>query len=282
MYDGAIVLEGGAMRGFFTMGVLDFFMDKGIDFKNLYGVSAGACHGCSYASGQRGRAFEINTKYRSDKRYAGVYSLIKTGDYFGKEFQLETIPKELSPYDYEAFKSRGVNYYAVATDVETGRPEYLHIEDMEKEIDKIWASSTLPILSRMVEIDGRKYLDGGVSDAIPVSKAIKDGNKKVVVVLTRDIDYRKKPNELLPLIKLEYKNYPKLVEAVENRHKMYNKTLAYIRRLESEGKIFVIRPKEKVAVGRLESDVTKLRELYKSGYLVAREQYDAMMDYLER
>ncbi len=186
MYEAALILEGGGMRGFFTAGVLDCFMDNDMWFRNLYGVSAGACHGCSYASHQRGRAFEINTKYRDDKRYASFYSLITTGDYFGRDFQLRVIPKELNLYDYETFKKSGINFYAVATNCETGMAEYLKVEDMDEDIDKIWASSTLPLLSQMVEIDGKKYLDRGMSDSIPASRAIKDGNKKVVVVLTRD------------------------------------------------------------------------------------------------
>lgn len=280
MYDAGLILEGGGMRGFFTMGVLDFFMDNDIYINNIYGVSSGACQACSYASKQRGRAYEINTKYRDDKRFASVYSLIKTGDYFGKEYQLKTIPKELSPYDYEAFRNSNMNFYSVATNCETGQAEYLKIEDMDTEIEKIWASSTLPLLSRMVEIDGKKYLDGGMSDSIPVNRAIKDGNKKIVVVLTRDISYRKKKNSLLPIIRMKYKKYPKLVEALENRHKIYNKTIAYIRKLEADGKIIVIRPEKKVEIGRLEDDVQKLTVLYNQGYETAAKYKDKILSYL--
>lgn len=281
MYEAGIILEGGGMRGFFTAGVLDCFMDNDIYFRNLYGVSAGACHGCSYATKQRGRAFEINTKYRNDKRYAGLYSLITTGDYFGRDFQLNVIPNQLNLYDYEAFRKSGINFYAVATNCETGSPEYLKIEDMENEIDKIWASSTLPLLSRMVEIDGKKYLDGGVTDSIPVNRAIKDGNRKLVIVLTRDIEYRKKKNELLPIIKIKYGKYPKLVQAIENRHRMYNKTLAYIRKLEADGKIMVIRPDRQVQIGRLEKDTAKLTDLYNKGYDAAKEKISVLRAYLE-
>lgn len=280
MYEAGIVLEGGGMRGFFTAGVLDCLMDNDIYFRNLYGVSAGACHGCSYASRQRGRALELNIKYRGDKRYAGMYSLLTTGDYFGKDFQLNVIPKQLVPYDYEAFRNSGMNFYATATNCRTGKAEYLKIEDMDTEIDKIWASSTLPLISRMVTIDGEEYLDGGVADSIPVGRAIKDGNKRVVAVLTRDIAYRKKQNELLPLIKIKYRNYPKLVEAVENRHRIYNKTLAYIRRLESDGKIVVIRPPQRVEIGRLEKDTAKLKQLYQTGYDETEKMLDRIRDYL--
>lgn len=282
MYEAALVLEGGGMRGIFTAGVLDFFMDEDIYIRNLYGVSAGACHGCSYASHQRGRAFDINTKYLYDKRYASFYSLIKTGDFFERDFQLRVIPKELNLYDYQAYKESGINFYATATNCRTGKAEYLKIEDMDLEIDRIWASSTLPLLSRMVEIDGKQYLDGGVADSIPVSQAIKDGNKKVVVVLTRDEKYRKRKNELLQIIKIKYRKYPKLVQAIENRHIIYNKTLAYIRKLEKDGKIFVIRPMETVNIGRLEKDEKKLRALYQKGYDGARENHHKLMAYLEK
>lgn len=281
MYEAGIILEGGGMRGFFTAGVLDCLMDNDIYFKNIYGVSAGACHACSYASRQRGRAFEINTRYRGDKRYAGLYSLVTTGNYFGKEFQLNEIPNHLNMYDYEAFKNSGVNFYAVATNCDTGSAEYLKIDDMKKEIDKIWASSSLPMISRIVEIDGKKYLDGGVSDSIPVSRAIKDGNKKVIVVLTRDVNYRKKKNEMLPIMKIKYRKYPKLVEAIENRHRIYNKTLAYIRKLEKDGKIVVIRPEKQVEIGRLEKDTKKLKALYDEGYNTAKENINKLKAYLE-
>ena len=282
MYKAGLILEGGGMRGLFTAGVLDFFMDNDIQFENIYGVSAGACMACSYLSEQRGRSFDINTKYLKDKRYASLHSLIKTGDYFEKDFQLNVIPNKLEPYDYDTYKNTRSNLYAVATNCKTGKAEYLKVEDMAKDIDMIWASSTLPLLSKMVVIDGNEYLDGGVADSIPVNKAIKDGNKKIVVVLTRDILYRKKKNELLKIIKLKYKKHPKLVEAIENRHSLYNKTLAYIRRLEKDGKIIVIRPKEEVVIGRLEKNEEKLKDLYKNGYFAAEELVDKMKAYLEK
>ncbi len=281
IYNAGLVLEGGGMRGFFTMGVLDFFMDNNIMFKNIYGVSAGACHACSYISGQRGRALDMNTTYLSDKRYASLYSLIKTGDYFEKDFQLNVIPNQLNIYDYEAYKNAGVNFYATTTNCETGEAEYLQIKDMKTEIDMLWASSTLPLLSRMVKIGGKNYLDGGIADSIPVNYAIKDGNARVVVVLTRDLNYRKKLNNLMPVIRIKYKKYPKLINAIENRHKVYNKTIAYIRKLEEDGKIIVIRPLQKVALGRLEKNEQKLRELYKQGYEEAKKKLESLKEYLQ-
>lgn len=281
MYKAGLILEGGGMRGLFTAGVLDFFMDNGIKFENVYGVSAGACMACSYLSEQRGRSFDINTKYVKDKRYASMDSLIKTGNYFEKDFQLNVIPNKLNPYDYDTYKNSKSNLYVVATNCKTGKAEYLKVEDMARDIDMIWASSTLPMLSKMVVIDGKEYLDGGVADSIPVNKAIKDGNKKIVVVLTRGILYRKRKNKMSKIIKLKYKNYPKLVEAIEKRYSLYNKTLAYIRKLEDDGKIIVIRPKEEVTIGRLEKNEEKLKDLYKSGYCAAEELIDKMKAYLD-
>jgi len=281
MYEAGLVLEGGGMRGMYTAGVLDFFMDNNLEFKNVYGVSAGACHGTSYVAKQRGRAFLINTKYLKDKRYASFQSLIKTGDYFERDFQLNVIPNELDLFDYESFRNSGVNYQVVATNCETGEAEYLRIKDLETEIDKLWASSTLPLLSKMVHIDGKKYLDGGIADSIPVEKALSDGNKKVIVVLTQDIMYKKKKSSLLPVIKLKYRNYPKMLKSIEDRYKHYNKTTALIKKYEKEGKIIVIRPLYPLNIGRIEKNEEKLKEIYKRGYSDASSLYKKIKTYLE-
>lgn len=280
LYSAGLVLEGGGMRGLYTAGVLDFFIDKDMYFENCYGVSAGASQCCSYLSKQKGRALEINTEYMKDKRYASVSNLIKGGSYFDKEFSLKTIPDELVLYDYDTFSKSESNFYAVATDCKTGKPAYLKVEDMRKDLDKVWASCSLPLLSKMVEIDGEEYLDGGVADAIPVLHALRDGNKKVIVILTRDGDYRKSPEKMMPLIKLTYHNYPKLVKAMKRRHARYNKTLIKIEKLEKAGKIFVIRPKEIVEVGRLEKDPEKMKKLYDAGYKDAMDSYEALCKYL--
>lgn len=280
LYSAGLVLEGGGMRGLYTAGVLDFFIDKDMYFENCYGVSAGASQCCSYLSKQKGRALEINTEYMKDKRYASVSNLIKGGSYFDKEFSLKTIPDELVLYDYDTFSKSESNFYAVVTDCKTGKPAYLKVEDMRKDLDKVWASCSLPLLSKMVEIDGEEYLDGGVADAIPVLHALRDGNKKVIVILTRDGDYRKSPEKMMPLIKLTYHNYPKLVKAMKRRHARYNKTLIKIEKLEKAGKIFVIRPKEIVEVGRLEKDPEKMKKLYDAGYKDAMDSYEALCKYL--
>lgn len=282
LFEAGLVLEGGGMRGLYTAGVLDYFIDKGIYFRNCYGVSAGATQGCSYISKQRGRAYKIFTKYMQDKRYASFGNLLKEGNYFGKDFSLKKIPDELEPYDYDTFKNSGINFYAVATNCRTGAPEYLKIEDMRKEVDmdKVWASCSLPLLSKNVHIENEEYLDGGVADSIPVVKAIKDGNKKVVLILTRDINYRKKPNKLISVIKLKYRKYPKFVSVMEKRHSIYNKTLKRIQKLENEGKIFVIRPKTEVKIGRLEKDTQKMIDLYNAGYNEAKDCFESLIRYL--
>lgn len=280
LINAGLVLEGGGMRGVYTAGVLDLFIDKGLYFKNCYGVSAGATQCCSYLSKQKGRALKINVEYMKDKRYASFGNLVKEGNYFGKKFTMETIPNELELFDYDEYTKTGANFYAVATDCKTGEPAYLRVENMKQDIDKVWASCTLPLLSKMVHVDGREYLDGGVSDSIPVLKAIKDGNEKVIVVLTRDGEYRKSPNKMMWLIKLKYRKYPGLVRAVKDRYIKYNKNLAAIAKLEKDGKIFVIRPKEQVEVGRLEKDGEKMKALYNCGYKEAEACFEDLKAYL--
>ena len=284
MYEAGLVLEGGGMRGLYTAGVLDYFIDKGIYFRNCYGVSAGATQCCSYLSKQKGRAYRIFTKYMHDKRYASLSNLLKEGNYFGKDFSLKMIPDELEPFDYDTIKNCGANFYAVATNCKTGEPAYLKVGDMHEEVemDKVWASCSLPLLSKNVHIEGEEYLDGGVADSIPVVKAIRDGNKKVVLVLTRDKSYKKKPNKLMSIIKFKYKSYPKLVEVMKKRHSIYNKTIRRIEKLEQAGKIFVIRPKKVVEIGRLENDAGKMTALYNAGYEDAKECYERLKVYLDR
>lgn len=281
MYQAALILEGGGMRGLFTSGVLDYFMDKEAEFEKIYAVSAGTGNACNYMAKQRGRSFLVNTKYRGDKHFASLYSLVTTGDFFGKEFQLKTIPDELCLYDYKAFEKSKTDFYAVVTNCLTGKPEYRKVEHLPEDVENIWASSSLPLLSRLVDINGNKYLDGGVSDSIPVIKSLRDGNKKNVIVLTRDRDYRKKPAGMMHIIERKYKDYPKLVEAMRKRHIIYNRTLDFIEKHEKAGHIFVIRPEEKIKIGRLEKDERKLKDVYEAGYHAAETSYNDMVRYLE-
>ncbi len=282
MYQAGLVLEGGGMKGIYTSGVLDFFMDKGIDFAACYGVSAGACSMCSFASKQRGRAYHVNVDYLNDKDYCSVYSLLKTGDLFGVQMCYHRIPDELYPYDYETFNNYQGVLYSVVTNIETGEAEYIPIEDMKEDIDAIRASASLPLVSRNVEFRGKYYLDGGISDAIPIRRSIEDGHEKNVVILTKETGYRRKPSSMLSLMKLKYKKYPKVYELMKNRHIAYNATLDYLEEQERAGRAYVIRPETKSDVGRIEKDERKLKALYEQGLTDGEKHYKKLMEYLER
>ena len=281
MYDStALILEGGGMRGTFTAGVLDYWLDRNILFDRVYGVSAGACQACSYLCGQRGRAIRVWTTYCGDKRFCSFSSLLRTGDYFNADFNYHQLPDILEPLDNERFLNGGSRFFAVVTDLETGLPEYPEVRDMRKDVALVQASSSLPLLSRPVRVNGRKYLDGGVADSIPLARAIRDGSRKQVLVLTQPAGYRKSPNRLLPLIGLRYKAYPAFVSAMRSRHARYNQVLDQIESLEREGKIFVIRPDDTAGVGRIEKDPDKLRALYDSGYETAKRADGKLAEYL--
>jgi predicted patatin/cPLA2 family phospholipase len=282
MYQAGLVLEGGGMKGFYTTGVLDFFLDKGIEFANVYGVSAGACHMTSYMSKQRGRSYKVCSEYLDTKRYCGVYSLLTTGDLFHPTIAYDLVPKYLAPFDYEEYKRYPGKAYAVCTDVRTGKPVYFPIIDVAKDMEKIRASASLPLVSRNVPIDGGLYLDGGISDAIPVRKSFRDGNPKTVVIMTKEVGYVRKPvsASTMAMTRARYLLYPKMVEAMEHRKEMYDSTLRFMEEQEKAGKVFVIRPTVKSDVARIEKDVTKLRALYEQGYREAEAQYDALMKFL--
>lgn len=284
MYKAGLVLEGGGMRGLYTAGILDFFLEKGITFENCYGVSAGACHLASYMAGQIGRAYRVSTNYLNDKNYCSFYSLIKTGDLFGEEMCYHKIPEELDKFDYEGFSRYPGKGYAVVTDVKTGKPVYLQLKDLDKNIDYIRASASLPLVSRNVKIGDREYLDGGAADSIPIRKAIKDGNEKNVIILTRPQGYKKKPASAsnVALMKAKYKDSPGIVKAMANRHILYNKCLRYVEKLELEGKAFVFRPESIIKIDRIEKDVKKLKVLYLQGYHDASINYELMKKFLEK
>ncbi len=282
MYQAGLVLEGGGMTGIYTAGVLDFFLDKNIEFSSCYGVSAGACNMCSYLSKQRKRAYDVIVDYIDDKRYCSPYNLITTGDLFGVDMCYHKIPEELNPYDYEAFNTYQGKAYAVVTNIVTGKPEYIRIKDMKEDIDAIRASSSMPLVSRNVLIKGNYYLDGGAADSIPIKRSILSGNRKNVVVMTKEEGYIREPGTLLALTKIRYAKYPQVYKLMKNRHIMYNNTLSYLAEQVKEGKAFVIRPRLKSNVGRVEKDKAKLKALYDSGYREAEEKYQQLMEYLEK
>lgn len=280
MNNSGLVIEGGGMRGVYAAGVLDFFMERNIYFDDCYAVSAGSCHAASYYSKQIGRSLKVTLDYINDKRYCSINSLIKTGDMFGAEMVYDIIPNELVLYDYDIFNEFNGNFYSVVTNCKTGKAEYIKIKDMKKDIIAIRASSSLPLLSRIVEINGESYLDGGISDSIPIKKSIEDGHKKNVVILTRDKNYRKSKSSFLSLFKLKYKKYPNLVKAIGNRYKMYNETLDFVEEKRKKGEAFVIQPKGPVNIGRLEKDKTKLKALYDEGYNDAKESYEELIKFI--
>ncbi len=281
MYQAGLVLEGGGMKGIYTAGVLDYFMDKGIAFSNVYGVSAGACHMCSYLSCQRGRALDISIDYLDSKKYCSVQSLLTTGDLFNVKTAYHLIPEYLNPYDYEAFDRYEGRAYAVVTNIVTGMPEYLRIRDMKADMDAVRASASLPLVSRNVKIGGSLYLDGGISDAIPIRKSILDGNKKNVVILTKEEGFVRKPSSQLGLLKLRYLKYPKVYDLMAKRHITYNDTMAFLEKQQENGQAFVIRPKAKSNVGRIERDAEKLKTLYEEGYRDAKDCFEVLLNYLE-
>lgn len=274
-----LILEGGGMRGIYTAGVLDVFLDHGIDFDGVIGVSAGAIHGGTFVSRQRGRNLRYYKKYCTDKRFISINNLIKSGDIVGEKFCYHTIPDELDPFDYDTFKKSPVRFYCGCSNIETGKAEYLPICDMKKDIEIVRASASLPYVSKPVIIKGIRYLDGGCTDSIPVEAFRKMGYKHNVVVLTRDKDYVKKPESAL-LPKLFYKKYPLFAKAITNRHKNYNETVERIEEFERQGEIFVIRPQKPLEIGRLEKDPQKLQEVYDIGIRDAEKSLQDMLKWM--
>lgn len=269
MKDTALVLEGGGMRGVFTCGVLDNFMDRGIRFPYVIGVSAGACNGLSYMSGQRGRAKFSNIDLLAKYRYIGFRYLLKQHNIMDFNLLFHEFPNRILPYDYEAyFRSEG-RYVMVTTNCRTGRAEYLEEKsDPDRVISIVKASSSLPFVCPITEVDGVPMLDGGIVDSIPVRHAMGEGYKRCVVVLTRNRGYRKNLHgtKVPPFI---YKEYPRLKVAINRRSAVYNEQLEEVERLEEEGLVQVIRPEKPIVVDRIERDINKLTALYEEGYQCA-------------
>ena len=278
-----LILEGGAMRGMFTSGVIDVFLEQGISFDGTVGVSAGATFGCNIKSGQNGRALRYNLRFARDPRYGSFRSLRETGDYYNEEFCYHTVPYELDPFDNEAFAANPMRFYVTATSVETGRPVYHKLTDCGAEDLKwIQASASMPLFARPVEIGGKKYLDGGISDSIPLRFMERLGYDRNVVILTRPGDYRKKPSGFQPMMDRLLKDYPAIVHALHRRPARYNRTLDYIRSREEAGEAFVIRPPQTLPAGRLEHDPEKLQATYDIGRQEALACLDGLREFLKQ
>ncbi|HIS18919.1 MAG TPA: patatin family protein [Candidatus Coprovivens excrementavium] len=276
-----LVLEGGGMRGLYTAGILDAMLDKNFQVNGIIGVSAGALFGVSYVSKQRGRSLRYNQKYASDPRYMSFKSLITTGNFVNKDFAYYELPLKLDIFDEESFSKSKTDFYATVTNVETGKPEYLKIINATIQIEELRASSSLPFCSKIVKINDKLYLDGGISDAIPVNKCLEMGYDKVIVITTRPLNYRKtKSNQLLP--KIFYHRYPNFVKAINTRYQRYNDTLDQLQELEKQNKIFVIRPSKLIKINRLEKNPDKMQEIYNLGLQDFQDNYQALQKYLKK
>lgn len=276
-----LVLEGGAMRGMFTAGVMDVMLEKGITFDGAIGVSAGAAFGVNYKSGQIGRVIRYNTRFCNDKRYCGLWSLLKSGDIYNTEFCYRVVPTQYDPFDFDSYGKNPMEFHVVCTDVETGKPVYHPYGGRQDHgFDWIRASASMPLVSHMVEIDGQKMLDGGISDPIPLKYFETLGYERNVLILTQPREYRKKKSSALPLIKLMYRKYPHLVEAMAKRHEVYNATMDYIDEQESTGKILVLRPETPLPVSRVEKDPNKLRIAYEIGRKAAASKLNEIQQFL--
>ena len=277
-----LVLEGGGMRALFTAGVLDALLDiKELDIDGIVGVSAGALFGVNYVSGQKERAIRYNKKYARDKRYMGFYSWITTGNAVNEEFAFYEIPFKLDVFDQEKFKQSKIDFYVVMTNVESGKPEYVLIKDVFKQMEYLRATSALPFASKIIEINGKKYLDGGISDSIPIDYCEGLGYDKIIVVLTRPENTHKE-DKLNFLYKLVYRKYPNLVERLINMGKDYEVVLKKIEDLENKNKIFVIRPPKVLKIGRLEKNEDKIQNVYDIGLNTGIKEKENLLKYLNK
>ena len=277
-----LVLEGGGMRGLFSAGVLDALLElKELSVNGIVGVSSGALFGVNYVSKQKERAVRYNKKYADDKRYMGLHSWITTGNAVNKDFAFYELPYKLDVFDNETFKKAKTDFYVVMTNVESGKPEYVLIEDAFAQMEYLRATSALPFASKIIEINGKKYLDGGISDSIPIDFCESLGYDKIIVVLTRP-EGTYKEDKLGFLYKLVYRKYPNLVNSLLNMATDYEKVLAKIKDLENKGKIFVVRPPEVLKIGRLEKNRDKIQKVYDTGLNTGLKELDNIVKYLNK
>ena len=276
-------MEGGALRGLFTAGILDVLMENGVRFDGLVGVSAGAAFGCNYKSGQAGRVIRYNKRFAHEWRYCSWRSWIATGDLFGGEFCYHKMPDELDVFDKETFDSNPMEYYAVCTDVETGEAVYKRLMKCSPETyEYIRASASMPMVSNIVEVGGRKLLDGGVTDSIPLRFFQEQGYERNLVILTQPADYQKQHNRLMPILRLWLHRYPKMIEALDRRHEMYNQQLEYVREEERKGNTYVIRPPQKLVIGHISHDENEMQGVYQMGRRVGEGRLKDIVEFLEK
>ena len=271
-----LVLEGGAMRGLFTAGIIDVMMEAGVEPDGLIGVSAGAAFGCNYKSRQPGRAIRYNTRFAKDARYSGLKSLLTTGDYFNAQFGYHIVPYQYDLFDVETFEQNPMEFIVVCTDVLTGQAVYHKMDRVDyDELEWLRASASMPLASKVVEVAGRKLLDGGVADSIPLAYFESIGYDRNVVILTQPEGYVKHRTKLMPLMRIGLRHYPEMIQAMDRRYLMYNRELEFVRQAEREGRCLVIRPDEKLPIGHISHDPEEMKRVYQIG----REMGDR---YIER
>ena len=275
-----LVLEGGAMRGMYTAGVLDVFLENNIKVDGIIAVSAGVLFGVNYLSKQKGRVIRYNKKFVKDKRYMGIGSLLKTGNIINKDFAYYEVPFKLDVFDEKEYEKSKTELYATLTNVETGLPEYKRITNVFEQMEILRATAAMPFVSKIVEINEKKYLDGGIADSIPIDKCKEYNFDKIIVILTRPINYRKRKGNTV-ITKVWYKKYPNLVEKINNRYDNYNKSVEKIIDLENKKEIFVIRPSKTIKIKRIEKDENKLQEMYDLGIEDSKRQIENLKGYLE-
>jgi predicted patatin/cPLA2 family phospholipase len=275
-----LVLEGGAMRGQFTAGVLDCLMDNGIMPKCAIGVSAGALNGFNYVAGSRGRTCYLNTKYCSDWRYLSMRSFAATGNAFNVEFVFDEIPRKLDPFDFDSYRNSPLSLITVASDLVLGEADYKLLKDPDTQIDYLRASAAMPLVSQIVEVDGKKLLDGGICDSVPIDYSKMTGASKHIVVLTQDASYVKGPNKAMPVVRRAYADFPYFVDRLEMRHFEYNRTYRKLLPMQDSGEIFVLRPPKPITIASMEHDKKKLYELWLVGYKETQKNLKALTEYL--
>lgn len=276
-----LVLEGGGMRGLYTAGVIDVMLDHGFEPDVVCGTSAGVTFGVNLLSKQRGRVLRYNKRFVGDRRYISLHSWLTTGNMINKDFAYGLLPRELDPFDDETFMASKAAFYATITNMQTGQAEYVRLHSTWDQMDVIRASASLPIVSRPVEWNGQKYLDGGLADNIPLDKCLELGCDKVIIVLTRPLGYVRKEN-LTAITRLCYPHYRNLHRTVEQRNDNYNRRIDQTLQLEREGKVFVLRPSEGITISRLEKDPARLEQVYKLGLNDATGQWQALEEYLAK
>lgn len=277
-----LVLEGGAMRGLWTAGVTDVMMEHGIKPDGLIGVSAGAAFGCNYKSRQIGRAIRYNTRFAKDPRYSGLRSLLKSGDYFNAEFGYHIVPYQYDIFDIQTFEQNPMRFTVVCTDVLTGEAVYHDINHVDyDELEWLRASASMPLASKVVKVQGHQLLDGGVADSIPLEYFETQGYDRNVVILTQPKGFVKEPNKLMPIMRIALRKYPNMIKAMDERHMMYNRELAYVAKAEEEGRCLVIRPDEKIPIGHISHDPDEMRHVYEIGRKVGEHYIERIKDFYQ-